>query len=100
MQCLHESNRYENMMDLAVEIQGCVETLEDALTQFTAPEWLDGDNKYKCDRLVAHILSLSWVNGTHASPCLGQRKQLLFRQSFCFKRESVDHLTTDRLLGI
>lgn len=43
-------------MDLAVEIQGCVESLEDALTQFTAPEWLDGENKYQCDRLVASIL--------------------------------------------
>ncbi|CAM6117054.1 unnamed protein product [Calypogeia fissa] len=55
MQCLHESNRYENMMDLAVEIHGCVETLEDALAQFTAPEWLDGENKYKCDRCNAYV---------------------------------------------
>jgi ubiquitin carboxyl-terminal hydrolase 36/42 len=52
MQCLHESNRYENMMDLAVEIQGNIESLEDALAQFTAPEKLQGDNKYKCDRFV------------------------------------------------
>ncbi|KAL2641410.1 hypothetical protein R1flu_008997 [Riccia fluitans] len=55
MQCLHESNRYEKMMDLAVEIHGSVETLEDALAQFTAPEWLDGDNKYKCDRCNAYV---------------------------------------------
>ncbi|KAL3677976.1 hypothetical protein R1sor_020932 [Riccia sorocarpa] len=55
MQCLHESNRYEKMMDLAVEIHGSVETLEDALAQFTAPEWLDGDNKYKCDRCNDYV---------------------------------------------
>lgn len=54
LQCLHESNRYENMMDLAVGIQGNVASLEDALTQFTAPEMLEGDNKYKCDRFVLH----------------------------------------------
>ncbi|KAJ7525990.1 hypothetical protein O6H91_17G077000 [Diphasiastrum complanatum] len=55
MQCLHESNRYENMMDLTVEIQGPVESLEGALTQYTAAEWLDGDNKYKCDRCAAYV---------------------------------------------
>ncbi|CAM6111948.1 unnamed protein product [Calypogeia fissa] len=54
-QCLHESNRYENMMDLAVEIHGCVKTLEDVLAQFTAPEWLDGENKYKCDRCNGYV---------------------------------------------
>lgn len=37
------------MMDLTVEIQGEAESLEDCLDKFTAKEWLDGDNKYKCD---------------------------------------------------
>lgn len=55
MQCQHESYKYENMMDLAVEIQGNVETLEDALAQFTTPEWLDGENKYKCDRCNDYV---------------------------------------------
>lgn len=52
MQCKYESNRYESMMDLAVEIHGVVESLEDAIAQFTTIEILDGDNKYKCDRCV------------------------------------------------
>uniref|UniRef100_A0ACD5ZF94 Uncharacterized protein n=1 Tax=Avena sativa TaxID=4498 RepID=A0ACD5ZF94_AVESA len=43
------SNRYENMMDLTVEIHGDAESLEECLDQFTAVEWLDGDNKYRCD---------------------------------------------------
>lgn len=47
--CHMISNRYENMMDLTVEIQGDAEYLEECLDQFTAEEWLDGDNKYKCD---------------------------------------------------
>lgn len=47
--CNMTSNRYENMMDLTVEIQGNAESLEDCLDQFTVKEWLDGDNMYKCD---------------------------------------------------
>uniref|UniRef100_J3MGF1 USP domain-containing protein n=3 Tax=Oryza brachyantha TaxID=4533 RepID=J3MGF1_ORYBR len=47
--CGMVSNRYENMMDLTVEIHGDADSLEECLDQFTAVEWLDGDNKYKCD---------------------------------------------------
>lgn len=53
--CLRVSNRYENMMDLNVEIQGDVSSLEDALEQFTALEWLDGENRYKCDGCDAYV---------------------------------------------
>ncbi|KAG0616996.1 hypothetical protein M758_5G157300 [Ceratodon purpureus] len=55
MECEHESNCYESMMDLAVEIHGVVESLEDAIAQFTTTEMLDGDNKYKCDRCNAYV---------------------------------------------
>ncbi|CAL9194984.1 unnamed protein product [Musa hybrid cultivar] len=47
--CNMVSNRFEKMMDLTVEIQGDVESLEECLDQFTIKEWLDGENKYKCD---------------------------------------------------
>lgn len=47
--CGMVSNRYENMMDLTVEIHGDADSLEECLDKFTAVEWLDGDNKYKCD---------------------------------------------------
>jgi ubiquitin carboxyl-terminal hydrolase 36/42 len=53
MRCHHESERYENIMDLTLEINGWVESLEDALTQFTSPEDLDGENMYKCERYIA-----------------------------------------------
>lgn len=50
--CNTVSNRYENMMDLTVEIHGDASdarSLEECLNQFTVSECLDGDNKYKCD---------------------------------------------------
>ncbi|KAL5785874.1 hypothetical protein ACOSQ2_008266 [Xanthoceras sorbifolium] len=47
--CDNVSNQYENMMDLTVEIHGDAASLEECLEQFTAKEWLHGDNMYKCD---------------------------------------------------
>ncbi|ONK70513.1 uncharacterized protein A4U43_C05F34480 [Asparagus officinalis] len=53
--CNMISNRYENMMDLTVEIHGDAESLEECLEQFTVKEWLDGDNKYKCDGCNGYV---------------------------------------------
>ncbi len=57
IQCLHESNRYEPLMELLVDIQGNVRSLEDALAQFTHTELVDGANKYKCDQYVLLMCS-------------------------------------------
>lgn len=46
-------------MDLTLEIHGWVESLQDALTQFTAPEDLDGDNMYKCGRYCGKLTIFS-----------------------------------------
>lgn len=50
MKCRGKSERCERMMDLTVEIDGDIGTLEEALAQFTATEILDGENKYQCGR--------------------------------------------------
>ncbi|XP_062090164.1 ubiquitin carboxyl-terminal hydrolase 15 [Humulus lupulus] len=55
LKCRHESERYENIMDLTLEIYGWVESLEDALTQFTTPEDLDGENMYRCGRCATYV---------------------------------------------
>ncbi|ONK81132.1 uncharacterized protein A4U43_C01F25640 [Asparagus officinalis] len=55
LRCHLESERYEHIMDLTLEIHGWVESLEDALTQFTAPEDLDGENMYRCGRCAAYV---------------------------------------------
>lgn len=62
LRCDHESERYENIMDLTLEIYGWVESLQDALTQFTRPEDLDGENMYRCSRLdpKTKLLVLLW----------------------------------------
>ncbi|GFQ03536.1 ubiquitin carboxyl-terminal hydrolase 17 [Phtheirospermum japonicum] len=54
MKCLGRSERYDRMMDLTVEIDGNICTLEDALTQFTTSETLGGDDKYKCSRCKSY----------------------------------------------
>ncbi|KAF8106076.1 hypothetical protein N665_0147s0033 [Sinapis alba] len=55
LRCGHESERYENIMDLTLEIYGWVESLQDALTQFTRPEDLDGENMYRCSRCAGYV---------------------------------------------
>ncbi|XP_027064507.2 ubiquitin carboxyl-terminal hydrolase 15-like [Coffea arabica] len=55
LRCHHESERSENIMDLTLEIFGWVQSLEDALTQFTSPEELDGENMYRCGRCAAYV---------------------------------------------
>ncbi|KAF3439217.1 hypothetical protein FNV43_RR17492 [Rhamnella rubrinervis] len=54
MKCLGKSERCEQMMDLTVEIDGEIRTLEEALAQFTATETLDRDNKYYCSRCKSY----------------------------------------------
>ncbi|CAM8951988.1 unnamed protein product [Rhodiola kirilowii] len=67
LNCRHESDRYENIMDLTLEIYGWVESLEDALTQFTAPEDLDGENMYKCGRCAAYVRARKQLS-VHEAP--------------------------------
>lgn len=55
MKCGVQSERQERIMDLAVEIDGNICTLEEALRKFTSTEILDGENKYKCSRSVVFI---------------------------------------------
>lgn len=54
MKCQGKSERHERMMDLTVEIEGNIETLEEALRQFTRTEVLDGENKYQCSRCKSY----------------------------------------------
>lgn len=50
LKCGGKSERHERMMDLTVEIEGDIGTLEEALQKFTGTEILDGENKYQCTR--------------------------------------------------
>uniref|UniRef100_A0A803MEI2 ubiquitinyl hydrolase 1 n=1 Tax=Chenopodium quinoa TaxID=63459 RepID=A0A803MEI2_CHEQI len=52
--CRGKSEKQDRMMDLTVEIGGDIETLEDALRQFTGTEPLDGENKYHCGRCKSY----------------------------------------------
>ncbi|KAL6180068.1 hypothetical protein ACLB2K_046736 [Fragaria x ananassa] len=52
--CQGKSERQERMMDLTVEIEGDIATLEEALRRFTGTEVLDGENKYQCSRCKSY----------------------------------------------
>ncbi|XP_030542645.1 ubiquitin carboxyl-terminal hydrolase 17-like [Rhodamnia argentea] len=52
--CQIKSERQERMMDLTVEIEGDIGTLEQALHRFTENETLDGENKYHCGRCKSY----------------------------------------------
>ncbi|XVF39624.1 hypothetical protein PTKIN_Ptkin01aG0048800 [Pterospermum kingtungense] len=54
MKCRGKSERQERMMDLTVEIEGDIATLEEALQRFSRTETLDGENKYKCSRCKSY----------------------------------------------
>ncbi|XP_057799212.1 ubiquitin carboxyl-terminal hydrolase 18-like [Salvia miltiorrhiza] len=56
-ECKNVSNQFENMMDLTVEIHGDAGSMEECLDQFTAKEWLHGDNMYKCDGCNAYVMA-------------------------------------------
>ncbi|XP_057783867.1 ubiquitin carboxyl-terminal hydrolase 17 [Salvia miltiorrhiza] len=54
MKCLGRSEQHDRMLDLTVEIDGDIYTLEQALAQFTSSETLGGDDKYKCNRCKSY----------------------------------------------
>ncbi|XP_073131838.1 ubiquitin carboxyl-terminal hydrolase 18 [Henckelia pumila] len=64
--CNNVSNQFENLMDLTVEIHGDAESLEECLDQFTAKEWLHGDNMYKCDGCNDYVLAWKRLTIRHA----------------------------------
>jgi hypothetical protein len=43
------------MLDLTVEIDGDISSLDEALVRFTSTEALDGENKYHCSRFATAL---------------------------------------------
>ncbi|TKW33560.1 hypothetical protein SEVIR_2G245500v4 [Setaria viridis] len=52
--CQVSSAQSERILDLTVEIDGDINTLEGALRRFTSSEVLDGDNRYHCSRCMSY----------------------------------------------
>ncbi|GAA5835410.1 hypothetical protein JCM11251_005227 [Rhodosporidiobolus azoricus] len=48
--CGHNSDTYDNMLDLSLDINGRTETLKDALGNLVKVDRLTGGNKYKCEK--------------------------------------------------
>lgn len=56
-ECHHNSDTFDSILDLSVEIHG-VDTLRDALRKFTTIDYLKGADKYKCEKYV--LLIVRW----------------------------------------
>lgn len=52
--CHGSSEQSERMLDLTVEIDGDISSLEEALQRFTSTEVLDGNNRYQCTRCKSY----------------------------------------------
>ncbi|KAL6859084.1 hypothetical protein ACP4OV_018086 [Aristida adscensionis] len=52
--CHVSSEQCEPMLDLTVEIDGDISSLEEALERFTSTEVLDGENRYQCSRCKSY----------------------------------------------
>ncbi|XP_062195621.1 ubiquitin carboxyl-terminal hydrolase 17-like [Phragmites australis] len=52
--CRGISEQCERMLDLTVEIDGDINSLEEALERFTSTEVLDGENRYQCIRCKSY----------------------------------------------
>lgn len=55
-QCKHNSDTYDNILDLSLEING-TRNLNEALKKFTKVDQLTGQNKYKCEKSVSGFLA-------------------------------------------
>lgn len=56
MVCQYASNTYESMLDLSLHIVcDTIGSVTSALHSYTQPEYLDGDNKYKCDKCKQYV---------------------------------------------
>lgn len=49
MQCGHNSDTFDSILDLSIDIYN-MNSLREALKKFTAVDYLKGADKYKCDK--------------------------------------------------
>ncbi|CAO2188605.1 unnamed protein product [Urochloa humidicola] len=52
--CHISSEQCDRMLDLTVEIDGDISSLDEALVRFTSTEVLDGENRYHCSRCKSY----------------------------------------------
>ncbi|WFD32292.1 ubiquitinyl hydrolase 1 [Malassezia sp. CBS 17886] len=53
--CRHNSDTYDPLLDLSLDVHRGINSVKQALDAFTAPESLTGANKYRCDSCKRHV---------------------------------------------
>ncbi len=61
LECGHNSDTYDSVLDLSVDIYG-VSGVKEALRKFTAVDHLRGADKYKCEKYVRYRITMGAFN--------------------------------------
>jgi ubiquitin carboxyl-terminal hydrolase 36/42 len=54
--CGHNSDTFDSILDLSLDLGNRANTLRDALDNFVRIDKLSGQNKYKCEKCVSGVL--------------------------------------------
>lgn len=84
LKCKHRSNTYDPLLDISLDIKN-VDSIERALQLFVAPDKLDMDNAYKCEKCKQKVTALKRFSIHKAPNVLTiQLKRFQFAQSSFF----------------
>ena len=83
MVCGHNSDTFDRILDLSVDIYGC-SSLKEALRKFIAVDHLKGADKYKCEKYVGLEQLCIYTDSRH--PCTDARRPLLLRSNLPYMK--------------
>lgn len=84
-QCGYASKTYNHFLDLSLEIQKGVQSVQDAIQQFTKPEQLSHGNEWNCDGCKRKVKATKQMTISEAPPVLAiQLKRFAMSFGFSF----------------
>jgi ubiquitin C-terminal hydrolase len=90
-QCGYASKTYNHFLDLSLEIQKGVQSLQDAIQQFTKPEQLSHGNEWNCDGCKRRVKATKQMTISEAPPVLAVQLKR-FAMSFMSNNKITKHI--------